>query len=69
MIQILSGRCEFSLAGKPDLLKAGDLLHLPSNLPHAVKATEKFSMLLTLLRPVETAPGLSRVKAGALTAK
>jgi quercetin dioxygenase-like cupin family protein len=67
LIQILSGRCEFSLDGKRHLLKAGDLFYMPPNLPHAVKATEKFSMLLTLLKPVEAAPGLSRVKAGALT--
>jgi len=48
LIQILTGECEFSLAGKPHLLKAGDLLHLSPNLPHAVKAVTQFSMLLTL---------------------
>lgn len=63
LIQVLSGSCEFNLDGKPHLLKAGDLLHMPPNLPHAVRATEKFSMLLTLLKPAEPAPGLSRVKA------
>src|SRR5436190_3468895 len=36
-IQILSGECEFSLAGKPRSLKVGDLLYMPPNLPHAVK--------------------------------
>lgn len=51
VIQILSGECEFSLAGKPHLLKAGDLLHMPPNLPHAVRATQQFSMLLTLSHP------------------
>ena len=51
LIQILSGACEFSLAGKPQTLKAGDLLYMPPNLPHAVKATKEFSMLLTLLKP------------------
>jgi quercetin dioxygenase-like cupin family protein len=51
LIQILSGQCEFSLAGKPHPLKAGDLLSMPPNLPHAVKATEQFSMLLTLFKP------------------
>src|SRR4051812_6048778 len=48
MIQILSGECEFSLAGKTHPLKANDLLYMPPNLPHAVKATKQFSMLLTL---------------------
>ena len=47
-IQILSGECEFSLSGKSRLLKAGDLLYMPPHLPHAVKATQQFSMLLTL---------------------
>ena len=51
LIQILSNECEFFLAGQPHLLKAGDLLYLPPNLPHAVKATKPFSMLLTLFKP------------------
>ena len=51
LIQILSGQCEFSLAGKPNTLRTGDLLYMPPNLPHAVKATEQFSMLLTLFKP------------------
>lgn len=50
-IQMLSGECEFSLAGKPHALKAGDLLYMPPHLPHAVKATRQFSMLLTLSKP------------------
>jgi quercetin dioxygenase-like cupin family protein len=50
-IQILSGNCEFVLAGKPHALKTGDLLYMPPNLPHAVKATTQFSMLLTLSKP------------------
>jgi len=51
LIQILSGACEFWLAGVPRHLKTGDLLYMPPNLPHSVKATQPFSMLLTLLKP------------------
>ncbi|HEX9048758.1 MAG TPA: cupin domain-containing protein, partial [Verrucomicrobiae bacterium] len=51
VIQILSGECEFSLGGKPHAVKAGDLIYMPPNLPHAVKATTEFSMLLTLSKP------------------
>ena len=51
VIQMLSGECEFSLAGKANNLKAGDLLYMPPNLPHAVRATKQFSMLLTLSKP------------------
>jgi quercetin dioxygenase-like cupin family protein len=50
-VQMLSGECEFSLAGKPHALKAGDFLYMPPNLPHALKATRQFSMLLTLSKP------------------
>ncbi len=53
VIQILTGECEFSLAGQPYFLKSGDLLYMPPNLRHAVKATRPFSMLLTLTKPLE----------------
>ena len=53
LIQILSGECEFSLAGKAHALKSGDFLHMPPNLPHAAKATKQFSMLLTLFKPAQ----------------
>ncbi len=60
VIQILSGECEFSLAGKPHAMKTGDLLHMPPNLPHAVLATKQFSMLLTFSKPeAPTASGLN----------
>jgi quercetin dioxygenase-like cupin family protein len=52
LVQVLSGECEFSLAGKPHNLKAGDFLHMPPNLPHAVKATKQCSLLLTLFKQV-----------------
>jgi quercetin dioxygenase-like cupin family protein len=48
VVQILTGECEFSLGGKPHTARAGDLIYLPPNLPHAVSATKQFSMLLTL---------------------
>lgn len=51
VVQVLSGECEFSLAGKPHTLKAGDFLYMPPSLAHAVKATKQFSMLLTLSKP------------------
>ena len=51
VVQILSGECEFSLGGKPHAAKAGDLIYMPPNLPHAISATKQFSMLLTLSQP------------------
>src|ERR1019366_2359071 len=51
VIQILSGECEFFLSGNPYALKSGALLYMPPHLPHAVRATKQFSMLLTLSKP------------------
>jgi quercetin dioxygenase-like cupin family protein len=62
LIQILSGECEFSLAGKPRQLKTGDLLYMPPNLAHSVRATQQFSMLLTLFRPTESPRDVVRMK-------
>ena len=58
VIQILSGECEFFLSGKPYALKSGNLLYMPPHLPHAVKATKQFSMLLTLSKPETTSSKL-----------
>jgi quercetin dioxygenase-like cupin family protein len=48
LVQILSGVCEFFYADAWHRLEAGTLLHLPPNHPHAVRAPEPFTMLLTL---------------------
>ena len=65
LVQVLSGACEFSLAGKKTPLRAGDLLHMPPGLPHAVHATEAFSMLLTTIRETMTSREGRKVREGA----
>lgn len=52
LVHILSGECDFTLSGKTHALKAGNLLHMPPNAPHALLATKQCSMLLTLIKPV-----------------
>lgn len=47
LVQVLSGTCHFTVGGTRQVLKPGDLLHLPPGAPHAVTAPESFSMLLT----------------------
>lgn len=51
LVHILSGECEFALEGKPHALKAGDLVFMPAGLPHSLRATKQFSMLLSLFKP------------------
>ena len=50
LIFVLDGEAEITLAGKPHRLKAGQLLAMPSGAPHAVRAVERFKMLLFLAR-------------------
>ncbi|MFN3409818.1 MAG: cupin domain-containing protein [Limisphaerales bacterium] len=51
LVQVLSGECEFTLAGAPRLLRTGDFLTMPPNLPHAVQARGPCALLLTLIQP------------------
>jgi quercetin dioxygenase-like cupin family protein len=48
LIQVLGGTGEFLFNDHWEQLSAGALLHLPPNHPHAVRAREPFTMLLTL---------------------
>jgi quercetin dioxygenase-like cupin family protein len=61
VVQILSGGCDFKLGQDWRSLRAGDLVHMPPHLPHAVRATERFSMLLTLA--VNSGPANSKIGA------
>jgi len=56
LVQMLSGRCNFTVNGKLHPLVAGDLLHLPPGAPHAVSAPERFSMLLILSKADAAGP-------------
>lgn len=58
LVQILTGRSEWTLGTTARTLQAGELLYMPPNLPHSVRALEPFSMLLTLLPNAPTPPPL-----------
>jgi quercetin dioxygenase-like cupin family protein len=50
LAQVLDGETRITIAGQPFDLKAGDLIIMPANQPHAVLATTKFKMMLTMIR-------------------
>lgn len=50
IVQILDGEAEIAIAGKLHHLKKGDCIIMPANIPHALKAVERFKMLLTMMR-------------------
>ena len=50
MIQVVDGRGEIIIGGKSFILETGESIIMPANIPHAVKAVEKFKMVLTMIR-------------------
>ena len=50
---ILDGEVEITVAGKANLLKAGDMILMPADETHALKAVKRFKMVLTMIRTGE----------------
>lgn len=50
LVHILEGEAEVRISGTPYQLQAGDAIIMPANEPHALKAVQKFKMLLTMIR-------------------
>ncbi len=50
LVHVVDGRAEITVGGKPNTLARGDVIVMPANVPHAVKAPERFKMLLIMLR-------------------
>ena len=50
LVQILEGEAQVTISGKTFVLKTGDAIIMPANEPHALKAAQRFKMLLTMIR-------------------
>jgi quercetin dioxygenase-like cupin family protein len=50
LVEIIDGEAEVTISGKTHHLKAGEMIIMPANQPHSLKATAKFKMLLTMIR-------------------
>ena len=50
LVYSLDGEVEVTLSGKVVLLKKGEMVIMPANKPHALKATKRFKMLLTMIK-------------------
>ncbi len=50
LVQAVEGQAEITVAGAPIEVRAGDVVLLPAEKPHAVKATTRFKMVLTMIR-------------------
>jgi quercetin dioxygenase-like cupin family protein len=50
LAHILDGNAEIKISGKAFNLGTGEAILMPANEPHALRATKRFKMLLTMIR-------------------
>ena len=50
LVQVLDGQAQISISGKAFDVKAGEMIIMPADIPHAVTAVGDFKMLLTMIR-------------------
>ncbi len=50
LVCVLDGEVEIRISGNPYRLEAGEMIVLPANEPHALKAISKYKMMLTMIR-------------------
>jgi len=50
MVQVLDGEVMLTIGGKEVVAKAGEVVVMPADVPHSVKATKPFKMLLTVVK-------------------
>ena len=48
MVTVLEGTCMFTVGGEVFILKEGETLIMPKDIPHAVYGEERFKMQLTV---------------------
>ena len=50
LVQVVEGQADIRIAAETHRVRAGEVLLLPADVPHAVRAPERFKMLLTMIR-------------------
>jgi len=50
LIYIVDGKADITISGTLYQPKKGDFIIMPANQPHSLKATERFKMLLIMIR-------------------
>jgi quercetin dioxygenase-like cupin family protein len=49
-VYLLEGEAEIHIDGKPHFVKEGEMIIMPANKPHALKAVTRYRMLLVMIR-------------------
>ena len=50
MVQVVDGTAEIIISGNKNVVKSGEMIIMPGNVPHALNAVERFKMVLTMIR-------------------
>lgn len=50
LVQVLEGEADIRIGTREHVVKSGQILLLPANVPHALAARAAFKMLLTMIR-------------------
>jgi quercetin dioxygenase-like cupin family protein len=50
VVHILDGEAEITIGGQPQIVRTGEMLIMPANIPHALQAEIRFKMLLVMIR-------------------
>ena len=50
LVYICDGEAEVTISGKPNRLKEGEMVIMPANEPHALRAIKKFKMMLVMIK-------------------
>jgi quercetin dioxygenase-like cupin family protein len=50
LVSVLDGTAEITIAGKPYALGRGGMIVMPAGKPHALKAVDRFKMMLVMIK-------------------
>jgi quercetin dioxygenase-like cupin family protein len=50
LAHVLDGEAEITISGKAHTVRAGEMIIMPANKPHALKAVSRFKMMLVMIR-------------------
>lgn len=50
LVNVIDGEAEVTISGTSHTLTEGQMIIMPANQPHALKANQKFKMLLVMLK-------------------
>ena len=50
LVMVFDGEAEITIAGRTSLVRTGEMIVMPANKPHALKANRRFKMALVMIK-------------------